>query len=118
MIRLQTLYDEITLAIYTNVSRGLFERHKLVYSFMLCVAIQMQAGHLTDFQWNYLLRGAIVTKAELPKKPDYPTITDNMWLALNYLCGTFPVFKELLNDVTKAIRISIDEFKHVRKTQN
>ena len=57
--RLKILLDEITLAMYTNVSRGLFERHKLVFSFMLCANIFKQAGDISDQQWNFLLRGPV-----------------------------------------------------------
>ncbi len=38
--------------------RGLFEKHKLVFSFMLCADIMRQAGDITDAEWNYFLRGA------------------------------------------------------------
>lgn len=112
-IRLNTLYGEITLAIYTNVSRGLFERHKLMFSFMLCVAIQTQEGIVVESQWNYLLRGPIVSKTELPKKPDYPTITENMWIAVNFLATTFPLFEDLITEVIYVIKITIDEFVQV-----
>lgn len=37
--RLEILLDETTKAVYTNVSRGLFEKDKLVFSFMLCAEI-------------------------------------------------------------------------------
>lgn len=56
--RLGILYREITLAVYLNVSRGLFERHKLVFSFMLNVAIYLNAGIIAQSQWNFVLRGA------------------------------------------------------------
>lgn len=55
--RLQILIHEITTAVYTNISRGLFERHKLVFSFMLCTGIMKQAGLIQDSYWNFLLRG-------------------------------------------------------------
>lgn len=55
-VRLKILLDEITLAVYANVSRGLFERHKLVFSFMLCTSIFKQAGIINERQWNFLLR--------------------------------------------------------------
>lgn len=55
--RLQILYDEITSAVYTNVSRGLFERHKIVFSFMMNVAIFLNDGIVNHAQWNFLLRG-------------------------------------------------------------
>lgn len=56
--RLQILMNEITLAIYTNVSRGLFEKHKLVFSFMLNIAIHINEVIVSQEQWNFMLRGA------------------------------------------------------------
>ena len=38
--------------------RGLFEQHKLVFSFMLCVDIMRQAKDISDAEWNFFLRGA------------------------------------------------------------
>lgn len=54
--RLEILIREITLSVYTNVSRGLFERHKLVFSFLLCIAILTDAGVVNPMEWNFLLR--------------------------------------------------------------
>jgi dynein heavy chain len=59
-VRLKILLDEITLAVYTNVSRGLFERHKLVFSFMLCASIFKQAGIINEAQWNFLVHGPLL----------------------------------------------------------
>lgn len=67
--RLNTLRVEITLAVYTIISRGLFERHKLVFSFMLCIAIMQQEGKISDIQWSFLLRGPVGSKTSA-KKPD------------------------------------------------
>ena len=38
-MRLQQLMEVCSMAIYKNVSRGLFESHKLMFSFMMCVDI-------------------------------------------------------------------------------
>ena len=46
----------ITLCILFD--RGLFEQHKLVFSFMLCVDIMRQSGDISDAEWNFFLRGA------------------------------------------------------------
>ena len=56
--RLQILLDQILLNSYINVSRGLFEQHKLIYSFMLCVEIMRQSGEISDGEWQHFLRGA------------------------------------------------------------
>jgi dynein heavy chain len=58
-VHLQMLLDKVTLAVYTNVSRGLFERHKLVFSFMLCASIFKQSGIVSESQWNFLLHGPV-----------------------------------------------------------
>eukprot|EP00731_Ephydatia_muelleri_P001617 Em0001g1617a len=56
--RLEILLKSTTSTIYTNVARGLFEQHKLVFSFMLCADIMRQAGTISATDWNYFLRGA------------------------------------------------------------
>lgn len=56
--RLQILLEQTLLNAYVNISRGLFEQHKLIYSFMLCVEIMRQQGSLTEAEWNFFLRGS------------------------------------------------------------
>ncbi|CAG9860518.1 unnamed protein product [Phyllotreta striolata] len=111
-IRLQILIKEITVAVYVNVSRGLFERHKLIYSFMLCVSILQQSNEISDGQWNYLLRGPVGTKVGLPKKPDSSAITEIVWHASNYLASTYPLrFQALPSDLETLITINIGDME-------
>ena len=42
---------------HTHTHRGLFEKDKLVFSFMLCGEIMRQAGLISDTEWNLFLRG-------------------------------------------------------------
>lgn len=56
--RMDILLEQTLLTAYANVSRGLFEQHKLIYSFMLCIEIMRQQGSLTDAEWNFFLRGS------------------------------------------------------------
>lgn len=51
--RLQILLEQILLNSYINVSRGLFEQHKLIYSFMLCIEIMRQRGEISDAEWQH-----------------------------------------------------------------
>lgn len=50
--RLELLIDSITKIIYTNVCRGLFEAHKLIFSFCLCAQILKEKKHLTEDIWS------------------------------------------------------------------
>ena len=40
------------------VNRGLFERHKIVFSFMLCAEILREREEISTDEWNYFLRGS------------------------------------------------------------
>ena len=70
--------DDTTFAIYRNVARGLFERHKLIFSFMVSIDIIKQEGHVTELEWNYFLRGAAGVEKERPPKPAVEWLTDEV----------------------------------------
>lgn len=50
--RLSLLIDSITRIIYTNVCRGLFEAHKLIFSFCMCIQILKEKNVLTEELWS------------------------------------------------------------------
>lgn len=71
--RLEILIDRITRMIYTNVSRGLFEKDKIIYSFLITTGILRQAKKIDEGIWNILLRGPTVfTANEQAAKLDSP----------------------------------------------
>eukprot|EP00071_Canis_lupus_P026518 XP_022260075.1 dynein heavy chain 6, axonemal [Canis lupus familiaris] len=93
--RLEILLEQTLLTAYVNVSRGLFEQHKLIYSFLLCVEIMRQQESLTDAEWNFFLRGSAGLEKERPPKPEVPWLHTAMWFACCDLEETFSVFKGL-----------------------
>ncbi|XP_039708452.1 dynein axonemal heavy chain 6 [Pteropus medius] len=93
--RMEILLEQTLLTAYVNVSRGLFEQHKLIYSFMLCVEIMRQQGNLTDAEWNFFLRGPAGLEKEHPPKPDVPWLLSPMWFSCCDLEESFPVFTGL-----------------------
>lgn len=56
--RLGLLIETITSTIYTNVTRGLFEKDKLIYSFLIATSINKHSGILDEVLWGIFLRGA------------------------------------------------------------
>jgi dynein heavy chain len=55
--RIEILIEDITSNIYKNTCRGLFEKHKQMYSFLNAVNINRHAGLLTDLQWFNFIKG-------------------------------------------------------------
>jgi len=56
--RLNLLIKNITSTLYTNVSRGLFEAHKIIFSFLITSSINRRMEKIKETHWNILLRGA------------------------------------------------------------
>lgn len=56
--------EVITKLIFVNVSRGLFEKDKLIFSYLISTSIDKQSGKIKVPSWNLLLRGtALITDA-------------------------------------------------------
>ncbi|KAK6493365.1 dynein heavy chain 6 [Huso huso] len=97
--RLTILLDQTLFTMYTSISRGLFEQHKLIYSFMLCIEIMRQRDEISDAEWNFFLRGAAGLDKEHTGKPDIPWLTDFMWQACCDLEDRLPGFKGIKQEI-------------------
>ncbi|KAA0188249.1 Dynein heavy chain axonemal, partial [Fasciolopsis buskii] len=62
--RIVHLNDYHTYAVYRYTCRGLFERHKLLFSFQICIKILEASGKLNQDEYNFFLRGGIVLDRE------------------------------------------------------
>ena len=79
-LRLVQLMEVCSMAIYLNVSRGLFERHKLMFSFMMCIDIMRVKGIIADDAWLIFLRGIPpIDKERQPMPPGRDWLTVDMW---------------------------------------
>jgi len=66
--RLELLIKNITMRIFTNVSRGLFEKDKLIYSFLITSSIRRNVNLIDEAIWNIFLRGPTVFTNEERQK--------------------------------------------------
>ncbi|XP_056443291.1 dynein axonemal heavy chain 6 [Gadus chalcogrammus] len=100
--RLQTLLDQTLLASYSNVARGLFERHKTIYSFLLCLEIMRQRGEVSEAEWQHFLRGAPALDEGCAARPDAPWLSDLQWQTCCGLESTLPCFRGLGRSLTSS----------------
>ena len=56
-VRIVNLNEFITYLLYTNVCRSIFELHKLMFSFLLTIKIQMVRSEIDLLEWRFLLQG-------------------------------------------------------------
>ncbi|XP_036369342.1 dynein heavy chain 2, axonemal-like [Octopus sinensis] len=62
--RIQNLNDYHTFAMYRYACRGLFGKHKLLFSFQMCVKILEAASKINMDEYNFFLRGGVVIDRE------------------------------------------------------
>ncbi|KAM6908082.1 dynein axonemal heavy chain 2-like [Lycodopsis pacificus] len=78
--RIDNLNEYHTHAVYRYTCRGLFECHKLLFSFQMCAKILEVAGKLNMEEYNFFLRGGLVLdKKNQMYNPCTSWLVDSSW---------------------------------------
>jgi dynein heavy chain len=67
--RLALLVADITQSIYFNVCRGLFEKDKLLFAFMMSAKISLAANAVSDAEWLFFMVGPVPRADVLADRP-------------------------------------------------
>ncbi|EAN79295.1 dynein heavy chain, putative [Trypanosoma brucei brucei TREU927] len=101
--RVENVLRSIMETVFAYVSRGLFERHKLILSSLLTFAILQQQGEIDSKQLDFLLRGKKKTGILRPETV-VEWCPEPNWAAVQALAdveGSVPPFNLLPGDVTE-----------------
>ncbi|KAL8017811.1 putative bromodomain, AAA+ ATPase domain, dynein heavy chain region D6 P-loop [Plasmopara halstedii] len=55
--RLEILMQDITTTMFVNICRGLFEKDKITYAFMIAASILLHRGTISPSEWSFYLVG-------------------------------------------------------------
>jgi dynein heavy chain len=88
------LIEDVTKAFYQAICRGLFEKDKLLYSFLNTSSIQRRSGAITGTEWNAFLRGSTTDFKDKENKAK-DILADEKWQALWGLEECCPAFKDI-----------------------
>ena len=100
--RLAILIDDVTNSFYLNICRGLFEKDKLLFSFLNTCSILRRSGDITADEWNIYLRGSASDFKSFPNEIDY--ISDALFHKLLGLEEAHFSFK----DISKSFKDASD----------
>jgi dynein heavy chain, axonemal len=75
--RLKNLQDHFTYNLYSNVCRSLFEKDKLLFSFILCTSILLSRNELDQTEYMFFLTGGIGLENNI-KNPTH-WLADKCW---------------------------------------
>ncbi|KAM4891097.1 dynein axonemal heavy chain 10 [Sylvia borin] len=97
--RLKNIMDTLTLNTYNYGCTGLFEKHKLLFSFDMTVKIEQAEGRVPQEEFEFFLKGNISLEKSARKKP-FSWLPDQGWEDLIRLSELFPEkFESLPDDV-------------------
>ncbi|CAF4568450.1 unnamed protein product [Rotaria sp. Silwood1] len=95
--RIRKLNAHFTESIYRNVCRSLLERHKLLFSFILCVQLGKGRGEVDDNIWRFLLTGGVGLDNPYPN-PASDWLNDKSWAEI-VRASELPNFRNLMAHV-------------------
>lgn len=95
--RLKYLKSSFTHSFYSSICRSLSEKHKILYSFLLCSKILLNNKQTTEKEIKYFIRPSINHINTVPNfKFDW--LPYNTWINIYNLSKTFPSFFNLADD--------------------
>uniref|UniRef100_A0A8D3BG74 AAA+ ATPase domain-containing protein n=1 Tax=Scophthalmus maximus TaxID=52904 RepID=A0A8D3BG74_SCOMX len=99
--RLKNIMNTLTYSVYNYGCTGLFERHKLLFSFNMTVKIEQAEGRAIQTELEFFIKGNLSLEKSLRKKPQ-DWLPDQGWEDLVKLSELFPEeFDSLPDDVEK-----------------
>jgi dynein heavy chain len=93
--RLNLLTEDFTMSVYNKICAGLFEKDKLLFSFLIAANISRDNGNITEEEWGFFLRGPdAASRAQVSSpNPAAAWLDAEIWVDLN---ASIDVLKQLV----------------------
>jgi dynein heavy chain, axonemal len=98
--RLRNIKDKLTMLVYDFTCMGIFEKHKLMFSFQMVTMIMDGAEELNRPELDFFLKGNTSLDAVERKKPG-PWISDNGWKDIQKLDTLGPEWTGFIDNLLK-----------------
>lgn len=98
--RVGNILDTLTINTHAYILRGLYERDKLLFTFLLCLKCELASGRVSYDEFSLLVRGGAALDINAIVKKPYTWISDATWANLVAL-SRLPPFGDLLGMVIK-----------------
>jgi dynein heavy chain len=94
--RLEAINQYHTTAVYRSTCRGLFERHKLLFSFQMTIRLQQNKGEIPSDEYELFLKGPVVLDRGLQRPNPAPDwLPETAWDGITELDNNLAAFQGL-----------------------
>jgi len=87
--------------LYVNVCRSLFEKDKLLFSFVMAIKLLQARNEINPEEWMFLISGKTASQKTMDN-PDPEWIDVRCWSEIMYI-STLPIFEGFENDFVRQI---------------
>lgn len=87
--RLNNIISTLTRSVYDYGCTGMFERHKLLFSFQITVKLQQSEGNLEQGQIDFFIKGSMTLAADKGSAPPVAWMSAKGWNDVKKLAADF-----------------------------
>ena len=99
--RILNMKKEVQKLVYNYVTSGIFETHKLMFSFHMTTSLLFQDDELSRSEFDFFVKGNTSIDENIPQKPESLLwITDNGWKDAQALVGLGQTWTSFVDDLT------------------
>jgi dynein heavy chain len=99
--RISNIIDYLSFHTTCYIQRGLFERHKTIWTLMFAMKVQQVAGHLQDTAVQLLLKGGAALDLAAEKPKPFAWLPDKVWLNVLALSRGHRQFSDLPDSLNR-----------------
>ena len=97
--RVESIVDTMTYLVYRYINRGLFEKHRLTFVFIIATKLLITANLIHQSEMDLFLRGGAALDINTVAIKPFLWMSDAAWLNLIVLVQQVPAFQTLTNDI-------------------
>jgi dynein heavy chain len=102
-IRSANIIKEFSIQLYNNVCQSLFEKDKLLFSYLMCLKVMDERDEVDPTESRFMLTGGIQVEPKNPN-PAAHWLTDKAWCTIEEMTEKIPHFKNFDKEFNENVK--------------
>ncbi|XP_034942678.1 dynein heavy chain 7, axonemal-like, partial [Chelonus insularis] len=124
--RLNYLKLSFTKILHCNIVNGLYEKHKLLYTFLLCLKLSINKNDITNEEYQYFIENCITSTTQIniechneeEQLQDDNWITEKIWMQISTLSKSIEAFQGLEQSIKNDDQLLWKDYYNAKTPEN